>query len=267
MALWNRQQHASSLEEHLRAYEREALAASHKTAGGALGAIRACSMAVGAVLGLAQPSLGAIQYSGPQNLPLDSSHATQTIDFSIPGQSATVRFDFYNPVPLRHICRMFAVVGKAQTPRSLMNNNAPLYSTNYVLGPTIANQWLDGAPNLNGQYGTPGYGSLWGNFQNTSGYVGVRFPVAGNPGHYYYGWVQYRGTTTNSTASGVIIDWAYEDAPDLAIAAGATSYAGSSDAAPVPALDEWGVLILFALLAGAGVMVSRRGRGKSAIGS
>ncbi|MBZ0111365.1 MAG: hypothetical protein K8J08_02785 [Thermoanaerobaculia bacterium] len=60
------------------------------------------------------------------------------------------------------------------------------------------------------------YGSSsFGNWPSgTSGYIGVRFDIAGET---HYGWVHLQMTSNNSL---VITDWAYEDVPDTPIAAG-----------------------------------------------
>ncbi len=44
-----------------------------------------------------------------------------------------------------------------------------------------------------------------------------------------------------------IIDWAYEDTPDTPILAGATGVVPQ----PIPTLNEWGMIVLMTLLAGA----------------
>ena len=52
-----------------------------------------------------------------------------------------------------------------------------------------------------------------GKFNNTTGFIAVRFQIKGNT---HYGWLQYKGTViTSSTTklSDTIVDWAYNDEP------------------------------------------------------
>ena len=52
-----------------------------------------------------------------------------------------------------------------------------------------------------------------GKFNNTTGFIAVRFQISGNT---HYGWLQYKGTAiTDETTklSDTIVDWAYNDTP------------------------------------------------------
>lgn len=248
----------ATLERRLEAYDQEALASSRqKRSAGKVDAVLACSMAVGAVLGLAQPSLAAIHYSGPRNLALNAANPTRQVDFGIAGQSAVFPFDVnHYSITYFNSCRASVAPGNGLIATTTSYSYARKFTANDAIDNAVVN-WQAGPRVLNGHYLSS---SFWGNFGNTSGYLGVRIPVSGSPGSYYYGWIQYQGTTTPTGDSGVIVDWAYEDTPDLAIAAGDQGSTSPTDATPVPALDEWGMLILFALLAGAGVAVTRRKR-------
>lgn len=67
-----------------------------------------------------------------------------------------------------------------------------------------------------------------------------------------YGWIQYDGT--NAPVSGTIIDWAYESSCGTPILAGDMG----APAVGVPTLNQWGLMILIGLLAGAGALILRK---------
>ena len=80
-----------------------------------------------------------------------------------------------------------------------------------------------------------------GNFNNATGYIGVRFSADCGTA---YGWIQYEGVTNSfGPITGTIIDWAYEDTCQPILA-------GEKAGAPVPTMNQWG-LIVFTLLLGA----------------
>lgn len=272
----------SSLEAKLRVYSQEASIASQpddsdKTSA----AIRVCSMALGAVLGLAQPSLATIQYSGPKNTPLSVfSLAGYWVDFDGVGQTRDIKFTYiptYSSGPFYSTSRKANKASDKPNAKGLVSPKGNGHNLCRVFVPGSAQALIAGPSAIErfdqgediraslSPWGSSWFFGLNGNaalipagcqFNSQTGYIGVRIPVTGAPGHYYYGWIQYQG---HSNGTGTIIDWAYENTPDMAIAAGAAGYA-----APVPALDEWGALILFALLAGAGAAVTRRKRGSAA---
>lgn len=276
-----------SFEEKLLAYDQDALFLSGKSSSDkATATARACAVAFGAVLGLAQPSLAAIHYSGPRNLPLNNAFVSQMVDFTSIGQATDFSFDYTTSgatgpgtrgnadgarranrrqakaarngarATSNNLCLMYAQGGAeavcaGSPPSYSLARNFPVnYNINSALSPWRS-AW---SFVLNGNWTPWGTGA---SFNSQTGYVGVRVPVTGSPGHFYYGWIRYRG---NSDGTGTIIDWAYEDQQDVTISAGAT---GVSSATPIPALDEWGALLLFALLAGAGLTLSRRGGKRS----
>ena len=74
-------------------------------------------------------------------------------------------------------------------------------------------------------------------------YIGVRF-FSDNDGERHYGWIQINVSARISSTT--VVDWAYEDTPGASILAGATS---SQQA--IPTLNEWGIIVLMTLLAGA----------------
>lgn len=278
----------SSFDEKLHWYDREAVVPSHaKRTSKTAATVCACSMAVGAVLGLAQPSLSAIYYSGIKDIPLNATSRLHYIDFVDIGQAADFAFSYYTttytPTGTRGVSRkarrqskapvnvdgknargtsnnmcLFHAMGGAQALSSTASSYS-YFARNLSASGSVnssATHWRGGSFNMNGN--NPPLGPL-AKFNSQTGYIGVRVPVTGSPGHYYYGWIRYRG---NPNGTGTIVDWAYENQQDMAIAAGAGAGA-YTPAAPIPALDEWGALILFALLAGGGVVASRRAKGRT----
>jgi hypothetical protein len=107
---------------------------------------------------------------------------------------------------------------------------------------------------INVSNGFSGYTS--GGFlpSGSTNYMGVRFDIGGSP---HYGWIQLQITTTSNPAfaSITILDYAYEDAANTPIPAGAT---GSPPTA-VPTMSEWGLITFVLLLLSFGtVYVGRR---------
>jgi len=101
-----------------------------------------------------------------------------------------------------------------------------------------AGNWLSFYPYyyFPGILGLNYYSQQIGKFNGQEGYIGVRFLIGPNT---HYGWIRFRGAADNS--SGTIIDWAYEDV------AGAPIHL-QAPPAPVPTLNEWGVIILMGLI-------------------
>lgn len=83
---------------------------------------------------------------------------------------------------------------------------------------------------------------------NASGFIGFVFDKC-NP--VLYGWMQVSGNADGSAMT--IIDWAIEDS-------GAPIHASDigAPAVSVPTLNQWGLFVLIALLAGAGVRMLRK---------
>ncbi len=204
--------------------------------------------AVGA-LALAPAAEAAIHYSGIQNLPVNSS-TSQTIDFDGNGPQFLIFYSHtlaYYEMGIRDVGTSAQHI-KGDTVNQVVyyNYDALNLPANYAIGPVLANApravWhastnfdtLNGA--ANGSIGTEG------NFNNATGYIGVRFLTSCG---LTYGWIHYSGVTTIGEGvdlSGTIIDWAYEDSCQP-IAAGQTPPAA------IPTLNEWG-MIIFTLIAG-----------------
>lgn len=203
------------------------------------------SAAAAGVLAIAPSAEAAVHYSGIQNLPVNSS-TSQNIDLNNDGSN-----DFtFNPITFSpaHLIEMDAGSnGFIGTQRG--NSDAANLPSNYLIGPTLAGTriyWrtVPYSTTLNGtQYGAIGTN---GNFNNTTGFIGVRFHSKDClESDWNYGWIQYHGNTSiGSPQSGTIIDWAYEDQCNTPIATEAVAPTG------IPTLNQWGIIILISLLAG-----------------
>ena len=110
--------------------------------------------------------------------------------------------------------------------------------------------------------GYPKYGGLgfyasglsFGQFPGQGNrFIGVQFQNNGS-GQTHFGWIQVNLAANFLTLT--IVDWAWEDVPDTPILAGATS--GGGGAQVVPTLNEWGLMLLTTLLAGAAVLKGRK---------
>ncbi len=120
--------------------------------------------------------------------------------------------------------------GRFALPISTPNYNI----ANNLTGPSSGN-WRTSGAQLGSSYSVP--------FQGPGNkYVGVRFTNATGE---HFGWIQVSVAADSSSVT--ILDWAYEDVADTPILAGATS----SAPAVVPTLNEWGLIVLMTLLAGA----------------
>jgi len=118
-------------------------------------------------------------------------------------------------------------------------------ASNYQIKPTLANNNFHWVTNywdsLNGTF-TGKTNNCQGNFNNATGLLGVRFHTGACQGsNFNYGWIRYRGDTISS---GTIIDWAYEDQCNIAIASGAAG-PGFEDAP----LGYWAYRFIMALYA------------------
>jgi hypothetical protein len=208
--------------------------------------LKVYSAAAAGVLALAPSADAAIHYSGIANLPVNSS-TPQNIDLDNDGNN-----DFsFNPIIYPGVGLIEMRAGtNGFIATSNGNSDAANVASNYLIGPTLAGTrtfWrtVPYSSTLNGtQNGSIGTN---GNFNNTAGFIGVRFHATACQGNdWNYGWIQYRGRTiVGSSLSGTIIDWAYEDQCNAAVAAGAGRVAPTS----VPTLNQWGTII-FALLLG-----------------
>ncbi len=104
---------------------------------------------------------------------------------------------------------------------------------------------LDTAGSGYWKYGTIGPPQYFGKsnigpFQGQGNkYIGVRFT---NETGEHFGWIRVNLAASSTSIN--IIDWAWEDTPGTSIPAGSTT-------AVIPTLNEWGIIVLMTLLAGA----------------
>jgi hypothetical protein len=242
-----------SFEARLNAYAQESKTATQTTSPTTiLGKLCACSMAAGAVLGLAQPAFSAIVYSGLQNkdLPLDNN---VTATFDIDDGNGDFIFEGSNggggvAKLLRGTGQGFLRTTNSPVPISNLVENAPIsvYATNW---------------RAFGAYGLLNQEDINGNFIDQEGYIGIRIESVAFPNNFYHGWIRYKGER-DGTKFGTIIDWAYNDDVNAGIRAGQMPDPGPGpgpdpdpDPEPtaIPTLSEWGMIILVALLAGLGM--------------
>ncbi len=96
--------------------------------------------------------------------------------------------------------------------------------------------WKFGSGGYPGFFGYYNYGPFQGQGNK---YIGIRFT---NETGEHFGWIQV--DLAANSASITILDWAYEDTPGESITAGTTMTV-------IPTLNEWGIIVLMTLLAGA----------------
>jgi hypothetical protein len=90
-----------------------------------------------------------------------------------------------------------------------------------------------------------------GNFTGKIGFIGVRFLISGKT---HYGWIRFNNSLNRAPAT--IVDWAYEDVPGAAIAAGDTGQT------PIPTLNQWGMMFLAGLILLEGARRLRKGNSR-----
>ncbi len=235
----------SDLQDKLEAYRASALAAGKGPA--RTGNLAFASAAAGgAALAMAPAAEAAIQYSGLRNILV--TLRTEGIDLDNDGftdlniiqsfSSATVSSILYTNEkaiidPQKYgtaniVANAIAVPGGANRVKALSNDYNIVNDTATLLAGT----------------GTWKYSQkLLDNFAGAvDKYIGVRFTNAGGE---HFGWVQVNVAADRSSIT--IVDWAYEDTPGASILAGA----GSGPKQVIPTLNEWGIIVLMTLLAGA----------------
>ncbi len=225
--------------------------------------LKAYSAVAAGTLLLAPSANAAVQYSGLQNLPvinpLGGPNISQRIDlngdgiddFKFVARSTGWIFSSVEYIGIwPHTSGDIGGKGWVDSINSGMPANLP---SNYLIQDRLANS------SVNTWYSVFDYiifeASIYtgGNFIEQSGYIGVRFNSAGcHAPDYLLGWIQFEGI---SFREGTIIDWAYEEKCNTPI------FAGAIEGGPllsIPVLNQWGLFVLIALLAGAGVRVLRK---------
>ena len=163
----------------------------------------------GAIL-IPPPAEAAIVYSGLKNKEVTKSAKTATVDFN--GGGAEFTFTLSSTFSYSYSQKLaVSVPGSAaviiNTSTSVPANLPADYSISSAKPFTNVSSSVLAASNP----------SVYGNFLNKQGFLGVKFVVKSG---IHYGWIQYK---TNEDASvGTIIDWAYEDTPEKAIKTGDT---------------------------------------------
>ena len=200
-----------TLDERLQGYEREALE-KENCSNSLLYAASAIS-SVGLLL-TAIPSEAAIQYSGIKNQEVNAAQNSFKLDIDGDGSP-----DFtFNAVCTMSasstICTQTFSAVSASSGQVIKSNGLPAnLGSNYA----VSNQRVFAAISVDEL--AIGNTSVYdrGYFLDRQGYLGVSFKLSGNT---HYGWIQYKA---NANASiGTIVDWAYEDTPDVSIKTGDT---------------------------------------------
>jgi hypothetical protein len=138
------------------------------------------------------------------------------------------------------------------------NDNAKIQGQTSMAASYLTTSQQIGPDNNFGKYvilGQVGLPSQFppGNFLGKTGFIGVQFKK-GNDTH--YGWIHFEGP--NPPTYGKIIDWGYESEPNTPILAGAPKYTQPTKTHTIPTLNEWGMLILMALILEEGLRRMRR---------
>jgi len=231
--------------------------------------LKVYSAAAAGILALAPSAEAAIHYSGVQNLPVNPSHSQNidlngdaTNDFIFDYSKWTSNASSWGKGPYLEGTHGAAHI--AGLPPHYCSDAIKLAS-NYQIKGTLANNnhiWrVDYWDSLNGTF-TGKTNNCQGNFNNATGYIGVRFHTNACGDGWNYGWIHYRG---DSITSGTIIDWAYEDQCNIPILAGAKGTTPPvTPTAVIPTLDQWGMIVLTLLLGGlAARMLGKRGKEES----
>ncbi|ETR65781.1 MAG: hypothetical protein OMM_13722 [Candidatus Magnetoglobus multicellularis str. Araruama] len=135
-----------------------------------------------------------------------------------------------------------------------MNENAKIQGQTQPFASCLTTSQQIGTGNQFGKYYYwLGFSNVYGNFLGKTGFIGVQFQQ-GNDTH--YGWIHFEGP--NPPTYGKIIDWGYESEPDTPILAGAPKYTQPTKTHTIPTLNEWGMLILMALILEEGLRRMRR---------
>ncbi len=243
----------SDLKDKLDAYQASALAAGKGPARTGNLAL-ASAAAGGAALAIAPAAEATIQYNGLRNILV--TDRTENIDLDDDGVTdldiiQSFYTIFYNS-NIYSVDKAFispqkfgtanidaeaiASPGGTNYVKALSGNyNIVNDTTTFLAGPGT---WRASQKILGTKYGD-------GNFPDAGNkYIGVRFTNATGE---HFGWVQVSVAADSSSVE--IIDWAWEKVPGEPILAGATT--GGAANQVIPTLNEWGIIVLMTLLAGA----------------
>jgi hypothetical protein len=209
--------------------------------------------AVGA-LALVPAAEAVVHYSGPENLTLNPQNSPVTVDLNSDGAND---FSFSAVSNTQKNAEGYSAVflSLSKSGTGAIGSVGPYnyfyparFATGYKIQNSLQNTHLIWS---NRSYGTLEWeGSKYGNFNNATGCVGVRFNTDNGV---RYGWIRFQGT---SPSSGVIKDWAYEDSGgpiDACVV--------PKQAVNVPTLNQWGIMVLIALLAGMSLKALKTDKG------
>ena len=174
--------------------------------------LTAYSVAAGAALALTNPADASIIYSGAQNITIDSTTPSYSIDLDGGGD------DFYisaNFLPSSAYFYATGLAGAKVRLQTAFSTTAKNFYKGESIVPGTANMWHSYGF-LHGTYSGPGFGP----FNDTQGYIGIQFGAS-----QYLGWIKYEGDS--NSPSGTILGWAYEDNPATPIKAGAVPLPGT----------------------------------------
>ena len=245
----------TDLKDKIEAYRASALAAGNgrKRGPARLGNLALASAAAGgAALAMAPAAEAVIQHSGPQNIMLTdatgSPYAPTSFTINLDG-------DLFNDLKINHFhptyyfnqasVELLNGASVLASYRSYYLHTAKALISDYNIANTLGN-WR-GAISGNGTNVLGAYNAtINGNFDGQGNrYLGVQFTnFTSNQRH--FGWVQIN--VAANTSSLKIVDWAWEDTPGVSILAGAGA---PQPQAEIPTLNEWGIIVLMTLLAGA----------------
>ena len=218
------------------------------------------SMAASGTLLMCTQASATPQYSGIKNETITNGQfiidmdGDQKNDFVLFHSSSNdISYNFIAPVDQSYANSNAILKGNQILPTAPVFVNAPpCLTTGQEISPTNSFLKKYNSPlNILELKKADDYPNGAGPFLGQTGFIGVRFKIGENM---HYGWIQFEGP--NPPTYGKVIDWGYEDQPDTPILAGAPQY--NKKTATVPTLNEWGILILMALILEEGIRRSRR---------
>jgi len=203
------------------------------------------SMAASGTLLLCTHASAIPQYSGLINTTLDNSFLQ--VDMDGDGIKEFKIENGHGGSNTGHFIIEQATISSVKNTAASIMKQAPRLSTGQQIGP--ANSFSAKKYKL-----AFNISDTVGEFIGNTGFLGVKFKIGTNT---HYGWIQIEGG--DPPIYGKVIDWAYEDQPDTAILAGAKSSTEiETKITAIPTLNEWGIIILMALILEEGLRRMRR---------
>ena len=208
-----------------------------------------------AALAVAPAAEANIVHSGPQNIVLTSMGSTYPNvtylnidgDADIDFRANIVLGSLGGPIRTANFFRSSSSASVLNTISAPNRVKALSASYSVVSTPATGNWTSSGKLGKYAQIFPPATGQFPGAGPK---FIGIQFD---NAGQTHFGWVQVMVAPDVSMVT--IVDWAWDDTPNTAIHAGSTSSGGAQ---VVPTLNEWGLMVLTGLLAGAAVLKGRK---------